>query len=253
MFRIHHPMTLSPAERFQLPEATGVSFLAVLGTERTTWMVIRGGRPVRMGENQHRRLISLGLLLLLFILLLLNACAPLGSGIGGLLHPNGLADQHQATKISLGQTRELLRQGKLKEANQLLSFLHNVDMSIGEKNEYHFLSGLIFALNDYEYQNYQRALRHLKQVENVPDDQSLYPTYSSLLSYLLHDVIKQYYQIKELEKTVDQQEQEIMNNQDVCSKLRISTNSLEESYKELQKKNQQLREKLKAIMKIDTE
>ncbi|NIA19594.1 MAG: hypothetical protein GWP07_04055 [Xanthomonadaceae bacterium] len=224
MFKNHHPITLSQAERFQLPEASGVRFLAVLG-----------------------------LLLLLFMFLQLNACAPLDPGVGDFLHPTELTDQHQETKISLEQTRKLLRQGKLKEANQILSSLHNVDMNISEKNEYHFLSGLIFALNDYEYQSYQRALRHLKQVKDVPDDQSLYPTYSSLLSYLLHDVIKQYYQIKELEKTVDQQEQEIMNNQDVCSKLQTSADSLEEHYQELQKKNQQLREKLKAIMKIDTE
>jgi len=177
--------------------------------------------------------------LLLFMLLQLNSCAPLNSGVGGLLHPSDLTDQQQATKISLEQTSKLLRQGKLKEANQILSSLHNVEMGIAEKNEYHFLSGLIFALKDYEYQSYQRALRHLKQVKDVPGDQSLYPVYCNLLNYLLHDVIRQYYQIKELEKTVDQLEQEIMDNQDVCSKL--------------QKKNQQLREKLKAIMKIDTE
>ena len=191
--------------------------------------------------------------LLLFMLFQLNACTPLGSGVGGLLHPNGLTDQHQATQNSLEQARELIRQGKLKEANQILSSLHNVDLSIGEKNEYPFLSGLIFALENYEYQSYQRALRHLKQVKNVPDDQSLYPVYSNLLSYLLHDVIKQYYQIKELEKTVDQQEQEIMNNQDACSRLQTSTDFLKENYRKLQKKNQQLREKIKAIMKIDTE
>ncbi len=166
--------------------------------------------------------------LLLFMLLQLNACTPLDSGIGSLLHPIGLTNQHQATQNSLGQTRKLLRINKLKEANQILSSLHNVDMSSNEKNEYHFLSGLIFALEDYEYQNYQRALRHLKQVKDVPDDQSLFPVYSNLLSYLLHDVINQYYQIKELEKTVDQQEQEIMNNQDACNKLQTSTNSLEE-------------------------
>ena len=187
------------------------------------------------------------------MLLQLNACAPLSSGVGGLMRPIGLTNQHQATQNSLEQTRKLLRQGKLKEANQILSSLHNVDMNIGEKNEYHFLSGLIFALNDYEYQSYQRALRHLKQVKDVPDDQSLYPTYSSLLSYLLHDVIRQYYQIKELEKTVDQQEQEIMNNQDACSSLETTADSLAESCRELQEKNRQLKEKIKAIMKIDTE
>ena len=204
-------------------------------------------------HHPHSFTLFLPLSLLLFMLLQLNACAPLDSGVGGLLHPIGLTNQHQATQNSLEQTRKLIRINKLKEANQILSSLHNVDMSIGEKNEYHFLSGLIFALKDYEYQNYQRALRHLKQVKDVPDDQSLFPVYSNLLSYLLHDVISQYYQIKELEKTVDQQEQEIMNNQNACSKLQTSTDSLEESYKELQKKNQQLREKIKAIMKIDTE
>ncbi len=204
-------------------------------------------------HHPHSFTLFLPLSLLLFMLLQLNACAPLDSGAGGLLRPIGLTNQHQTTQNSLEQTRKLIRINKLKEANQILSSLHNVDMSIGEKNEYHFLSGLIFALKDYEYQNYQRALRHLKQVKDVPDDQSLFPVYSNLLSYLLHDVISQYYQIKELEKTVDQQEQEIMNNQNACSKLQTSTDSLEESYKELQKKNQQLREKIKAIMKIDTE
>jgi len=190
---------------------------------------------------------------LLLMLLHLNACAPLSSRVGGLMHPMNLTAQHQATRKSLEQTRRLLRKNKLKEASQELNSLHNVDMNIEEKNEYHFLYGLIFALKEYEYQNYQRALRHLDQIKDVPDDQSLYPVYRNLLSSLLHDVIRQYYQIKELEKTVDQQEQEIMNNQEACSKLQTSTSSLEESYKELQKKNQQLREKLKAIMKIDTE
>ncbi|MCK4377783.1 MAG: hypothetical protein KAW01_00480 [Deltaproteobacteria bacterium] len=206
-----------------------------------------------MFRIHHPMTLFLPLNLLLFMLLQLNACAPLGSGVGGILRPIGLTNQHQATQNSLEQARKLLRINKLKEANQILSSLHNVDMNIGEKNEYHFLRGLIFALKDYKYQSYQRALRHLKQVKDVPDDQSLYPVYRNLLSYLLHDVIKQYYQIKELEKTVDQQEQEIMNNQDACGKLQTSTNSLDESYKELQKKNQQLREKIKAIMKIDTE
>lgn len=192
-------------------------------------------------------------LLLLAMLLYLNACAPLGSRADGILHPMGLVTQHQATKNSLKQSRELLRKGKFRDASQVLSSLHNVEMNIGEKNEYHFLSGLIFASKEYEYQNYQRALRHLKQVKNVPDDRSLYPVYSELLSYLLHDVIRQYYQIKDLEKTIDQQEQEIMNNQDACSQLQSTTDSLEESYQKLQKRNQQLKEKIKAIMKIDTE
>ncbi|MEA2109192.1 MAG: hypothetical protein U9P07_07210 [Pseudomonadota bacterium] len=209
--------------------------------------------PHRFSKASITMTLFLQLILLLFMLLQLNACAPLESRVDNLLHPTGLAAQQQKSQNSLEQARKLLRRGNLKEANQVLSSLHNVDMSTGEKNEYHFLSGLIFALKDYEYQSFQRSLRHLKQVKDVPDDQSLYPVYSNLLIYLLHDVIKQYYQIKELEKTVDQQEREIMNNQDACGKLQTSTNSLEENYKKLQKKNQQLREKIKAIMKIDTE
>lgn len=193
------------------------------------------------------------LLGLLLLLLQLNACAPLGSRAGNLLHSASFTEQHQATKKSLKKTRKLIRDKKFKEACQELNSLHNLDMTRGEKNEYHFLYGLIFALKEYKYQSYQRALRHFDQVKDVPEDQSLYPVYRNLLSSLLHDVIRQYYQIKELEKTVDQQEQEIMNNQESCGKLQTSTSSLEERYKELEKKNQQLREKLKAIMKIDTE
>jgi len=208
--------------------------------------------------NIHRLFITsflLPLILLLIFIFQLSACIPLATttDAGRRSHSMGLAGQQQETRNSLTQARKLIRQGNLKEANQVLSSLHNIDMDIREKNEYHFLSGLIFALKDYEYQNYQRALRHLKQVKDDPEDQSLYPVYSDLLSYLLHDVIRQYYQIKELEKTIDQQEREIMNNQDACSTLKTTADSLAESCRELREKNQQLQEKIKAIMKIDTE
>jgi chromosome segregation ATPase len=204
----------------------------------------------------HRFFITPFLLLLLLIFIFqLTACSPLltTEGTGSLSHSMGRTNRQRETRNTLTQARKLIRQGKLKKANQVLSSLHNTDMEIRGKNEYHFLSGLIFALKEYEYQNYQRALRHLEQVKDDPEDQSLYPVYSRLLSYLLHDVIRQYYQIKELEKTIDQQEREIMNNQDACSTLKTTADSLAESCRELREKNQQLKEKIKAIMKIDTE
>ncbi len=213
-------------------------------------------RRPKMIKNHHSRVVPpwLLLVLLLSFILQLSACAPLKTENGSILpHPMDFGSQHQKLRNSLEQARELIRQGKLKDANQVLSSLHNVEMNIPEKNEYHFLSGLIFALKEYQYQNYQRALRHLKQVKNDPEDQSLYPVYSDLLSYLLHDVIRQYYQIKELEQTIDQQEQEIMNNQDACSTLKTTAESLAENCRELREKNRQLKEKIKAIMKIDTE
>lgn len=199
----------------------------------------------------HARFFMLGILA--FMILQLNACTSLGPHFGGQRQFAPLETQPQVTQDSLARARELLRKGKLKEANQILISLHKVNMGIKEKNEYHFLNGLIFALKQYEYRNYQRSLRHLEQIKDVPEDQSLYPVYGNILSYLLHEVIRQYYQIKELQKTIDQQELEIMNTQDACSKLKTLNDTLEEDYRKLQNKNQQLREKIKAIMKIDTE
>ncbi|MBN2333226.1 MAG: hypothetical protein JXO49_05705 [Deltaproteobacteria bacterium] len=190
----------------------------------------------------HQRFI----LLLLLCPLAFSACAPLTSYrpmLQKTIMEHGSKGEIQTT---LEKTKQLIREGMLQEAKLAVSSLHQSELTGPQKNEYHFLTGLIFALKEYENRNYQRSLRHLKQVENLPEDRQLYPIYSSLLADLLTDIIQEYYQIKELEQTIDQLEKELLSQQNV-------NRVLEDENLLLRQKTRQLQDKIKEIMKIDTE